>query len=170
VPRSHPWARSPLPLYDAVHDALVRLLETRGVAARRHPGHPASAADPLLCFSRRAAGDVVAGPPGRGPDPDDPKVLGSAQRRLAAAVVQHGSLLLGANESVGAAARHAGLAELGRGGAVESPRDLGAAWVEDIAAAAGLDVEWREDFAGSRPAEVTEAAARFHDPRWLERR
>jgi len=170
VPRSHPWGRSPQTLYDITHAALVQLLEARGVVARRHPGHPASPADPLLCFSRRAAGDVVAAASGRVPAPDDPKILGSAQRRLAAAVVQHGSLLLAANESVAEVARHPGLAELGASVPEECLCDLGAAWAAGIAAAAGLHAEWHEDFAAERPAQVAAAAARFRDPRWVERR
>ncbi|MEC8160100.1 MAG: lipoate--protein ligase family protein, partial [Planctomycetota bacterium] len=41
--------------------------------------------DPFLCFERRADGDVLI---------QGHKVLGSAQRRHASALLQHGSLLL----------------------------------------------------------------------------
>ncbi|MEM8678297.1 MAG: lipoate--protein ligase [Planctomycetota bacterium] len=73
------------PLYDAVHDALVAELQHRGIAARRHTDASAPADRPFLCFQRRAVGDVVL---------NSEKILGSAQRRSAQAVVQHGSLLM----------------------------------------------------------------------------
>jgi len=171
VPRGHAWARSPLPLYDAVHEALVAALDEQVVAARRHPGRPASPADPFFCFSRRAPGDVVASRPGRAAADDDPKILGSAQRRLAAAVVQHGSLLLASNAGVGAAARHPGLADLGGGGCLGSLRGLAEAWTSRIAATGGLHVAWQENgFVTSREVELVSGAASFRETRWLERR
>jgi lipoate-protein ligase A len=171
VPRGHPWARSPEPLYDAVHAALVAELAARGVVARRHAGHPAAANEAFFCFSRRAAGDVVAAWPRRALAADDPKILGSAQRRLAAAIVQHGSLLLETNRGVGAAARHLGLAEIGVGDVVAPLQPFAAAWVERIAAPRGLGVDWRpESFLAGRGANMATAAAKFLDVRWLERR
>jgi lipoate-protein ligase A len=171
VPRGHPWARSPAPLYEVVHAALVAELVDRGVAARQHAGRLAAADDDFFCFSRRASGDVVAAWHRRGCADDDPKILGSAQRRLSTAIVQHGSLLLEANGGVGAAARHPGLAEIGVGAVIAPARRFAAAWVERIAVTAGLDVAWQPgSFMDGREANVATARARFTDRRWLERR
>ena len=134
VPRLHPCGGTPQRLYDAVHEALVAELSACGVEAGlsaggaragrsgidrvdpdsgpetpQAPGPPAEG--PLLCFDRRAVGDVVM------PVPDgrfgsDAKILGSAQRRLRGAVLQHGSLLLAANRLVPEESRHPGLEEL----------------------------------------------------------
>ena len=72
-------------LYDGVHQALVDELQARGVPATRHAAAPSPPPLPFLCFQRRAIGDVLL---------NGEKILGSAQRRSADAVVQHGSLLL----------------------------------------------------------------------------
>lgn len=88
LPADHPWARRSEALYRLVHLALVELLAEWGIAARLCPAAerftPAGSA-PFLCFQRRTALDVVAGPL---------KLCGSAQRRRQGAVLQHGSLLL----------------------------------------------------------------------------
>ena len=128
-------------------------------------------ADSFFCFDRRADGDVVAARPGRGPADDDPKILGSAQRRLAAAVVQHGSLLVRGAEGVGRAARHPSLAELRSQGAVGDERDLVERWLERVAGGLGGGVAWQAgSFAGSRAADVAPMAATYAADRWLERR
>lgn len=79
-------------LYDCMHDAVVQWL--RGLAIDAHKWSQACAIDDgkagrdkraFLCFERRSCGDVVWG---------SEKVMGSAQRRIPGAVLQHGSLLL----------------------------------------------------------------------------
>lgn len=78
-------------LYDCVHQAVVDWLGTFGIKAQLWSKELANEASCLtsgcsfLCFERRHAGDVVV---------NSSKVMGSAQRRLAGAVLQHGSLLL----------------------------------------------------------------------------
>jgi len=90
VPRDHPWGDRPQVLYDAFHQSLVDVLGSRGIVARLHPGRGLQENDEgrLLCFDRRARGDLVVS----GPSPDGHKLLGSAQRRLKAAVLQGSSL------------------------------------------------------------------------------
>lgn len=77
-------------LYRLLHAALAEMLSGLGIEARLCPA--ASSHDgprgPFLCFQRRAEGDVLCG---------DAKLIGSAQRRFQNAVLQHGSLLLGAS-------------------------------------------------------------------------
>jgi lipoate-protein ligase A len=93
IPSSHSLARPNTALYRAVHAAIGEVLAERAVAARRH-GDSATAGEdvasspgsrPFLCFADRDGEDLVAG---------GAKVVGSAQRRRAGAILQHGSLLL----------------------------------------------------------------------------
>ncbi len=87
APAGHAWVRERDRLYATIHAALIDALAAMGVravlckpaAARPAPG------EPLLCFQRRASGDVLVG---------TAKVAGSAQRRRRGAVLQHGSVLL----------------------------------------------------------------------------
>ena len=87
VPRSHPLAGRPSNLYRAVHAAIAEALRSSGIAADRRgegEGNPRSPR-PLLCFLDRDPEDILV---------DGGKIVGSAQRRRPAAVLQHGSLLL----------------------------------------------------------------------------
>ena len=169
VPRDHPLAHGALPLYELVHRALADVLTDLGLAARLHAGR-ATAAEPFFCFSRRAVGDVVATPAGRLASDDDPKVLGSAQRRLPAAILQHGSLLFAANEAVGTAGRHTGLRDLLPSITI-SPREIAVDWVTRIATVLGLRADWQpQAFPTGRHVMLTSRVARFRGNAWLERR
>jgi len=170
VPRSHAWARTPEVFYDSLHRALVAALAESGVTARLHvPSGGDPPADELLCFSRRAPGDVVAASVDAAGGPA-PKIMGSAQRRLGTAVLQHGSLLLAANPAVGDAARHAGLAEITAQRQV-SVTHLADTWVRLIAETVGMACERRHvPFTEGREAAIAERAARFRDTRWTRRR
>jgi lipoate-protein ligase A len=82
-----PLARRSADLYRAVHVAIAGLLDESGLNAARR-GEAVATSDsskPFLCFLDRDAEDVVSG---------SIKLVGSAQRRRAGAVLQHGSLLL----------------------------------------------------------------------------
>lgn len=93
----------PTDLYALVHDATIVLLAGLGFVARRADRDEERSAQrgPFLCFERRHRLDVVVGAR---------KVLGSAQRRTAGAVLQHGSLQLG-SDSVSIAALAARFAD-----------------------------------------------------------
>lgn len=171
VPREHRWGAAPQALYDAAHAAMVEVLRGHGVDARLHPGRPETQPAPFLCFDRRATGDIVAAPSGRPRTDDDPKIMGSAQRRLGAVVLQHGSLLVRPNPDVGGAARHGGLRAVGGLGADVDPPGLATAWLLLLAAALGGEpTHQREPFASGREAELAPRADRFRDPRWTGRR
>lgn len=88
-------------LYDVVHGALVDGLRSLGWDASQwtkpcsvdepvKKSHEliacggSKSSEPLLCFQRRSCGDIVC---------EGYKVVGSAQRRLGASVLQHGSIL-----------------------------------------------------------------------------
>jgi len=167
VPRAHRWGHDPQVLYDAFHEALVEELRSRGADAARHPGRDPAAGDEdrLLCFDRRARGDVIIRAA------DGHKILGSAQRRLRGAVLQHGSLLLRSLGCVAAAARHPGLVELHAPAAGWQIRGLVQAWLGRVADAADDPLELRaEPFLPSHAAAIASRAARFREPAWLHRR
>jgi len=74
-------------LYRVMHRTLVTALGNWGLEAEIHECAICSddAAEPFLCFQRRASGDVVL---------DGWKIAGSAQRRRRGVILQHGSVLL----------------------------------------------------------------------------
>ncbi len=110
LPQIHPLAGDAERLYDTVHGVLVDWLndqlpvDLRANAALclRSQKLPIRE-QPFLCFQRRSRGDLLIDLNG---EPDFPfpcafdgrfKVCGSAQRRRAGAVLQHGGLLLAAS-------------------------------------------------------------------------
>lgn len=181
VPAAHPWGRSPQTLYNAFHGALVAELGARQVVARLHEAAAATgvasagtAAEPLLCFDRRAAGDVVMDPAGlAGPVPGGrmgSKVLGSAQRRLAGVILQHGSLLWRSNPDVSAVCRHPGVTDLAVSLRAGDLQALARVWLDRVAHSMDGTLEERRQFAAGRAAEISRHAARFCDERWTARR
>jgi lipoate-protein ligase A len=89
----HPMARRSALLYRSVHAAIALALREQALDARpryhierRASEHTQRAAErPFLCFADRDPEDLVEG---------GSKVVGSAQRRKAGAILQHGSILL----------------------------------------------------------------------------
>jgi lipoate-protein ligase A len=75
--------------YRRVNQGLVRALRSLGVAAELAEGGAASGPHAGPCFQRAAPGEVTVA--GR-------KLVGSAQARLGAAFLQHGSLLIQAGQ------------------------------------------------------------------------
>ena len=173
VPKSHPWGGRPQLFYDGLHEAMRAALLGCGIhVALWRPG-PSAPAPPddaaLFCFDRRAAGDLVwLGPgvdAGRGF-----KVMGSAQRRLASTVLQHGSLLLRRNRDVGPSVSHPGLADLVSGFQPETAvRPLVERWLAGVGLALGAAVVAERGPFGSAEILATRAAE-FALPRWTERR
>jgi lipoate-protein ligase A len=174
LPRRHPWCDSPRRLYEAVHAPLVEALAALGVKARLHAG--AASGDALLCFSRRAPGDVVLedlgpdAPERLDPGGDGGKILGGAQRRLAGAVLQHGSLLLTGNPEVDPSVRHPGLGDLAAMPTLDA-RGLADEWIDRIAQSMGQTAVWEDGpFAAESRDETDRRMARFAEDRWLNRR
>lgn len=175
IPKSHPCGSRPQLLYDAFHEAMRQALAAAGIPTELWPPTAPSAkaidprGEPLFCFDRRAVGDVVffgsRSPVGRGY-----KVMGSAQRRLAATVLQHGSLLLRRNRRVHAPADHPGLEDLA-GRELEDPAVLSLTQLWLALAASRLGMEKVVE-AGRflDEAGVRAEALRFADQRWLDRR
>jgi lipoate-protein ligase A len=169
VPKSHPLGQTAQQLYTAAHETLAAVLQGHGIAARlfADPPHDVD----FFCFSRRAGGDLVVAAAGRGPNAADPKVMGSAQRRLAGAVVQHGSLLLRANTGVGPTARHSGLEDLHDRFRSLDLRQLVSAWLDRLGPRLGARLHWEDgQFAAAYPDESAVRTGAYADPRWLGRR
>lgn len=84
LPDGHPLADAPTVLYDRAHDAIVRLLNSKGAPARVR-GEKLTEPEPFLCFGRGDPRDIIL---------SGFKIVGSAQRRRRGAILQHGALLL----------------------------------------------------------------------------
>lgn len=173
VPKTHPCGGRPQLLYDALHEAMCRALRQFGVeAALWRPPEPNAAPageEPFFCFDRRSSGDVViwgsGSAAGRGH-----KVMGSAQRRLAATVLQHGSLLLRRNVDVPTAASHPGLDDLADARfPAAAVRPLVTAWLATVAATLGVEVA--EEAVSFQDEEIVSVKARgFASEQWTWRR
>ena len=94
VPSKNRWSSKNAELYDLVHQEIIKRWADEGVEASLYrdadkndvkTDPPMVDPNAFLCFQRRSAGDIVC----RGH-----KVVGSAQRRLKNALLQHGSILL----------------------------------------------------------------------------
>lgn len=90
LPAEHALARTQTALYGAVHGAILDVLRESGLPVRRRGSFienskVAGRARPFLCFMDHDADDLVC---------DGFKVVGSAQRRRAGAILQHGTMLL----------------------------------------------------------------------------
>lgn len=91
LPADNLWTSRNRDLFDTVHRTIIECLQEFGVEGCQVfqvKGRESQSA-PFLCFQRRATGDVVIG---------NDKVIGSAQRRLQNALLQHGSVLLARSE------------------------------------------------------------------------
>lgn len=131
VPSEHPLGRRRQWTYEAIHRTLIAVLAKWGIQAElfgaSRPGEEISG--DFLCFNRRTSGDVVVA---------DVKIAGSAQRRVADAVLQHGSVLL---RRTPAAPELPGLAEV-TGKAIK-PGDLIQAWRQELAEV--LSFQWHDN-------------------------
>ncbi|MBI1900287.1 MAG: lipoate--protein ligase [Planctomycetia bacterium] len=157
LPKTHPLSRRPNLLYDRVHQALVDVLRALGVEAKicdvpRTTGR----ADAFLCFARRVSGDVLLA---------GNKILGSAQRRRRAAVLQHGSLLLSSSQ---AAPELPGLFDLAAG--LPDPAALIRPWSDELAQRLGFMLMPSELTAAERSAAEQNFAGKFAHDGWNCRR
>jgi lipoate-protein ligase A len=194
VPASHPLGRRSPDLYRAVHAAIASLLREMGLRARRRGESgppPDRASKPFLCFCDRDPEDVVADriTSWTGERPAEPgpsrasggmaesawplvdgggivhKLVGSAQRRRAGAVLQHGSILL---EHSPATPELPGAADLA--GLAFDP----AAWARALGVAIprvlGLEAVRGAVSAGERERAGRLADQVYRDPAWTRKR
>lgn len=145
-------------LYRRVHDAFRGVFLRWGIRLQRFADSEVAspAGKPFLCFQRRTDEDLVL---------HGYKVLGSAQRRGRAGVLQHGSLLV----SVSAAAPQLpGIADLfGRCPTIPEVRDC---LIEELGD--GLGVQWRAGQLSDaeRAAALQIREAKFGCSGWTEKR
>jgi lipoyl(octanoyl) transferase len=89
IPAAHPlYKAGPVPAYVLVHQAIADVFKTFGIDLDLRPKNPDYARvrdEPEFCFSRPCPTDLIC-PAG--------KLVGSAQRRLPQAFLQHGSIIL----------------------------------------------------------------------------
>ncbi len=159
LPRSHSLARHATDLYKAVHSAIAEELRTLGLPAERRGEATARQTPerPFLCFLDRDAEDIVVG---------THKILGSAQRRRAGALLQHGSLLLKRSART---PELPGIADLGEGLA-DIPADWSSRLTKAIAQALSLDLQTL-DIGPEERLQVEQLAANiYRNPDWTHRR
>lgn len=84
LPASQRLFNQPEELYDLVHGAIAAAIGQLGFPVALRGQTVKQSVEPLLCFQRQNAHDLVLG---------DHKILGSAQRRRRGAIMQHGSLI-----------------------------------------------------------------------------
>jgi lipoate-protein ligase A len=158
VPAEHPLARRRQWTYEAIHQTLIAVLSPWGIQARLYgiPEGGEKKSREFLCFNRRSSGDVVVG---------GVKVAGSAQRRAAEAVLQHGSVLL--HRSL-AAPELAGVDETS--GAIIEPDVLMLAWQQRLAEV--LRFQWYQDCLSMEEKDNVAriVAEKFGNASWTEKR
>lgn len=162
LPSRHPRALPHTGLYHSVHAAIAEVLRRRGVVAVRR-GEPSTSPPqedpsrrPFLCFADRDPADLVCGAY---------KVVGSAQRRRAGAILQHGSILLKRSATT---PEFPGLADLFP--VDEAPDSWADDMVEAIASALELHTRTADmDGPMSRRAAEIEREV-YRDPGWTGRR
>ncbi len=151
-------------LYDRVHQSMIRALADLGVSATTfgQSGCRLLGDCPFLCFMRRSDNDLVV---------SGYKVLGSAQRKSRRAILQHGSLLLGASEF---APELPGVSDLtGRSVTIDQIATRFTTHVQNqLSVADGPGVAW--EAAGLTPTEQSRAEeileSRFGAAKWTDRR
>jgi len=147
-------------LYGQIHGAVQALLRSHGVVAVpfRELSQSVSVPQvaPFLCFQRRTAEDLIV---------SGYKVLGSAQRKVRGAVLQHGSLLLRSSRW---APQLPGIAELTS--RYIEPESLAAELADQISKR--LDITWADSpLTDAERREAKGIAERkFGSPHWHERR
>jgi lipoate-protein ligase A len=137
-----------------MHDVIGSALARFGVAAEAVGCGDERGAGAFLCFEHQTAGDLVIG---------GAKVVGSAQRKRAGAVLQHGSILLAASP---AAPHLPGVRE--RTGVTIAPAALAEAVATAFTDIVGWRLVAREWSLGPRAAEL--AADRYRQAAWNDRR
>ncbi len=153
--------RLPIPTeasYEWVHSAVAAALREFGVDARpRGPAPPAAGPDPFFCFQRTAPVDLVAA--GR-------KLVGSAQRRTATALLHHGSLPL-AGDPTAPGATSIGELLPGTAPPVEAVED---ALIRAFERLLGAAAEPADPSPAERDRADRAVVERFGNPDWVLRR
>ncbi|VTS01157.1 lipoate--protein ligase family protein [Tuwongella immobilis] len=138
------------------HGILIQALAEFGVHARAVACGEERKLGPFLCFEHQTAGDLLLG---------EHKIVGSAQRRLHGATMQHGSILL---EQSPHTPSLPGIAECA--GIRIAPRELEAVISRQLLADTGWEFQPGEWADWEHPHAQEQIAARFENPDWNEKR
>jgi lipoate-protein ligase A len=160
-------------LYERVNRAILHALRLLGIEAQqRGPGAPGSGGQRgcFFCFARPSATDIIATPPADRPpvagQAGPRKLAGSAQRRRRGGVLQHGSILLQADEP-----EAIGVGDLVPALPAGVPQDtfgaLAAALVRGFEANFGAAFQERELSADERGRAQQICRSRYADLNWL---
>ena len=86
LPSQHPWASDHQNMVRRVHQSIIESLNEFGVAGCSFHGvnEPETTQAPFLCYLRRTCHDLIL---------QGHKIVGSAQRKVRGAILQHGSIL-----------------------------------------------------------------------------
>ena len=86
LPSDHPWTHDHQQMVRTVHEVIIETLREFGVEDCQLHGEtpPESRQAPYLCYQRRTRGDLTL---------QGHKIVGSAQRKIQGAILQHGSIL-----------------------------------------------------------------------------
>lgn len=145
--------------YVAFHETLIDALAELGVQAGLFQASGRAAPEgepPFLCFERRAPQDIVA---------EDVKLVGSAQRKLRTAMLQHGSILLAASH---ATPQLPGLSDVA--GRAVSGEAVQHAWTPRLAERLGLRWQNGEPTTVEQERAAEIRTLKFSRPEWTERR
>jgi lipoyl(octanoyl) transferase len=138
-----------------MHEIIRTALDSLGVAAASACGQE-TGRGAFLCFEHHTPGDVLLG---------DSKIVGSAQRRRAGALLQHGSILLAASPFV---PRRRGIRDLTN--VLIAPDRLAVGLADTFSQMTGwllVPSDWSNDMSVRREQI---AAERYCHPAWTERR
>lgn len=159
IPREVGLAGPRVDLYSKVHGAMIDSLREFGIRAmpfEQLPSDSCCSTDAFLCFQRRTKEDLIL---------SGYKVLGSAQRTIRRAILQHGSLLMQASRW---APQLPGVIDLSS--RPVSVQQFAESFSESLATA--LSMTWTagviSEAERGRADEIT--AERFGSPRWRLRR
>jgi hypothetical protein len=154
--------------YREIHAAIAEGLNSLGAGVRLAADRPAAGVGAGACFASAAGGEVMAERGG--------KVVGSAQVRLGGAFLQHGSILLAADQDVVAGVTTGRFDPPSATGVADLIGPARATW-EAVAHRVAQAAARRWDAAraaGVLPAAVRERALalvpRYADPAWTWRR
>lgn len=157
LPAEFSASRGAAALYRTVHSVLRDVLATFGIQVQLRETPDDRFEQRFLCFQRRAEGDVLC---------KAVKVGGSAQRRHARAVVQHGSVLLQQSEF---APELPGLEELA--GVTMSASALSEAWAPVLAERLALTPAVGEELSATERESAEQIrVSKFADRDWNTRR
>jgi lipoate-protein ligase A len=156
LPPGPPWQRAGASWLQRMHAILRDALAACGVAARLCPADGERGRGQALCFLHQAPCDVLVG---------QAKVVGSAQRKLRGALMQHGGILLAQSP---AAPELPGIAELT--GRRLTPEQVSEAVTEQLARATGWRLVWCDWTPGERKHIEELAAGKYAGATWNERR